>query len=85
MLRERYYLASIDVKVTALLLQCASVVQRLEDSSVKNPGSFGWGSVTPSLPNMETTDDIVGLSSGAFCTHKRPTCMHLNSTDETHE
>lgn len=34
--------------------------------SMKNPGSFGSGKVAPSLPNIETTDGIVGLSSENF-------------------
>ncbi|KAJ4833172.1 hypothetical protein Tsubulata_016040 [Turnera subulata] len=34
-------------------------------STKKKPGSFGWGNTTPSFPNMKTTDDIAGLSSGS--------------------
>lgn len=50
---------------------------KLELLSVKNPGSFGFGRKAPSVPNIETTDGIVGLSDANFCTHNNPTCMHL--------
>lgn len=45
--------------------------------SVKKPGCFGWGNDL-SPPSIRTTDAIIGLSSGACCTHSRPTWMHLN-------
>lgn len=53
--------------------------------SVKKPGSFGWGKATPSLLNIRSTDGIAGLSFGSFWTHKRPTWMHLSTSNSTYE
>ena len=41
---------------------------------IRKPGSLGSDSKL-SLPNIITTDDMLGLSSGCCCTHKRLTWM----------
>jgi hypothetical protein len=43
-------------------------------------GFFGAGNSRLSLDSIMNTNDIDGLSSGHSCTHKRPTCMHLNNS-----
>lgn len=53
--------------------------------SVKKPGSFGWGNATPSLLNIRSTDGIAGLSFSSFWTHKRPTSMHLSTSNSKYE
>jgi len=40
-------------------------------------GCCGWGRAIGSLANAKSTNDIVGLSAGSFCTHNSPICMHL--------
>ena len=89
--KSRYfrYLASIIVIVTALSVWHPSTIfdtpASLELLSMKKPGCLGWGSGTPSLPSMETTDDIAGLSCGSFWTHNRPTWMHLRNWGLTYD
>lgn len=42
-----------------------------------NAGSFGFGRLGFSLPNMRTTDDILGLSEAISCTHSNAIWMNL--------
>lgn len=48
------------------------------------PGSLGSGNEL-SLANIITTDDMLGLSSGCSCTHKRLTWMQCNICDAVQE
>lgn len=52
--------------------------------SVKKPGCFGCGNIV-SLPNMRTTVDMDGLSSGRCCTHKRATWMHRSTSERAQD
>lgn len=83
------YLATTVVMVIELpdwlLPSSTKVPMSSELLSVKKPGSFGWGNGAPSLPNMNTTDDIAGLSTGSFWTHNRATWMHLCTSNSTYE
>jgi len=51
---------------------------------VKKPGSFGWGN-SLSLPNIITTDDMLGLSLGLRCTHNRPICIERSASYKLHD
>lgn len=44
-----------------------------------NAGLLGGGRLV-SLPNMNTTSNMVGLSIAISCTHKSPICMHFNTS-----
>lgn len=39
------------------------------------------GNITLSETNIKTTDDMLGLSSGHFCTQRRPIYMLLKTFD----
>jgi hypothetical protein len=47
-----------------------------ESFSRKHSGFWGCGNAVLSLLNIKTTDDMLGLSLGRCCTHKRLTWMH---------
>ena len=66
----------LDIEFSVLLFELLSM---------KKPGSLGSGNFAPSLDNIRTTELIVGLSSEYFWTHNKPTWMHFNSSDSTHE
>ena len=53
----------------------------LELLSMKKPGCFGSGRITSAFVNIESTQDIAGLSSGNFWTHSKPTWIHLTTWD----
>lgn len=72
----------VEVELGAFLLDEVSASKRF--LSVKNPGCLGHGN-EPSLPNIRTTDDILGLSSGCCCTHNRPTWMDRNTSGGQHD
>ena len=55
-----------------------------EPSPTKKAGCFGGGNA-PSLLNILTTDDIVGLSGARFCTHNKPTCIVRSTSETMHE
>ena len=85
-----FYLASSTVTVTWFTENDSSCL--LEDESVSKgllprqyPGVLGWGIVAVSLLNINTAEDIVGLSSAFSWTHKRPTCMHLKTSQGLYE
>jgi len=85
-----HYLPSTIVTVTWFTVQDSSCL--LEDESVstgllprQNPGFLGCAIVAVSLLNINTTEDIVGLSSARSCTHNSPTCMHLKTSDGEYE
>ena len=84
------YLASNTVTVTLFTENDSSCL--LEDESISKgllprqyPGVLGWGIVAVSLLNINTAEDIVGLSSARSWTHKRPTCMHLKTSQGLYE
>ena len=64
------YLASGIVIVTTFSMLASSfldvVPALLELLSMKKPGCFGSGRITSAFVNIESTQDIVGLSSGNF-------------------
>ena len=66
--------AFLDVELSLLLFELISM---------KKPGSFGFGNLTPSFDNIKTTEFIVGRSSEYFWTHNKPTWMHLNTWGST--
>ena len=49
--------------------------------SMKKPGCLGWGRIASSFVNVESTLDIIDLSSGNFWTHSKATWMHLKIWD----
>lgn len=57
--------------------ECTSRLNGLSTSVIRLEyvGCFGLGKVAPSLLNIETTSDMVGLSSAQSWTHKSPTWM----------
>ena len=55
-----------------------------ESFSKKKPGCLGWGNAL-SLPSITTTEDMLGLSSGRCCMHKRLRWMQCNSSDIVHD
>lgn len=69
-----YYLGAKNVTVNSVpkdepcLLEEESISCCL---SMKNPSSFGWGS-SFSLVNIETTNDMLGMSFEYSCTHNNP-------------
>lgn len=52
--------------------------------SVKKPGSFASGNGI-SLLSINTTFDMLGLSSGLCCTHSKPTWMQRIASDKMQE
>ena len=73
------YLASMTVMEQSLTEHCSALIPDEFDSAsflpVKNAGCFGVGSGILSLPSIEITSDIVGLSVAPSCTHNSPTCI----------
>ena len=51
--------------------------------SKKKPGFLGRGNAV-SLPNTTTTDDMLGLSSGCCCTHKRLRWIQRSTSENGH-
>lgn len=85
-----FYLASSTVTVTWFTENDSSCL--LDEESVSKgllprqyPGVLGCGIVAVSLLNISTAEDIVGLSSARSWTHKRPTCMHLKTSQGLYE
>ena len=75
-----FYRPSISVTVRLLVLgffPLEDVSVSMKETSVTKPGTLGSGTVEFSLPSMNKTDNMVGLSSTRCCTHKRPTLTHL--------
>lgn len=86
-----FYLPSITVTVTWFTEHEWSSC-RLDKDSVspgdllrQNPGFFGWGIDAVSLLSINTTEDIDGRSSARSWTHKRPTCIHLNTSEAEYD
>ena len=79
-----FYRATISVMVKPLLELVGYDAEEKSGPSkffsVKNAGCLGLGNV-PSFPNMKTTDDMFGLSSGLCCTHNKPTSIDLKTSD----
>jgi hypothetical protein len=78
------------VTVTWFTVQDSSFLLEEESVSIgvlprQNPGFFGSAIVAVSLLNINTTEDIVGLSSARSCTHNSPTCMHLRTSEGEYE
>ena len=65
------------------------ILQSSDNSSwtelIKNAGCFGGTSWRVSFESIETTSNMVGLSIALSCTHKRPTWMHLNTSNGGHD
>lgn len=75
--------------MVTLLTETGDTIEGIELSSAglfseKKAGCFGGGN-TPSLSNIDTTNDIVGLSSARSCTHNKPICMARITSKSTHE
>ena len=76
------YLASGKVIVSVLdssFLDNAPALPEL--LSMKKPGCLGWGRIASSFVNIDSTQEIIGLSSTNFWTHSKPTWIHLSTWD----
>ena len=49
--------------------------------SMKKLGYLGWGRIASSFVNIESSIDIIGLSSGNLWTHNKATWRHLKIWD----
>ena len=84
-----FYLASITEIVTLFKEQFSdSIIESFCSPAIvliKNAGCFGGESWRVSFESIETTSSMVGLSVAWSCTHKRPTWIHLNTSDIGHD
>lgn len=86
------YLASTTVTVNSLVVELeASFLLEIESSlsesiSMQYIGCFGCINFEAlSQFSIEITSDMIGLSSGCCCKHKRLTWMHLNTSDRVYD
>ena len=84
------YLASICDCVTLFIENFSSLISEPPDDPswlvlTKNACCFGGKSWRVSFESIETTSTMLGLSVAWSCTHKRPTWMHLNTSDGRHD
>lgn len=80
----KVYLGSITLMVCKLLEGISRLIDTVSENkrflSLKKPGCLGSRS-NMSLLNIKTTTDMFGLSLGSCCTHNRPMCITLNTSE----